>query len=469
MNEDDWKYFKTNINNAVNSFSAFKSDYAEMLASGASQEELQEFLENYGQEMANNADLFNDSINYLLDSTAVATGQDLNKMTEEEKIAMLQEQFGEDIMTSEALSFLNILSDNTKTAKDATNYLKDNILSLAQTEIKWAEQQKKAAGEYAGYSEDFSTMSTALGDINAEVAKFNANSETTITNLKQQLYGVQSVFDTIKAFLANPSVQTGLEKLKSAIGSGGSTNDGSITAAGSDDQAGTVGDTEGTKDAKEAIEKAAEKSKQGDGKVDIGDSVIITTNTKGNAPIKYHWDSKNKKMVAFKKDGKEQRFKVGIKTTVKEGPKNYDKLKYYKVKGSDYWIRQNSISGYDTGGYTGDWKSSEGRLAFLHQKELVLNAKDTENMLKMLDISRSMTSVISSVSDKIKDMIYQIDKANYIRNMNSRTQLQDISNQLEQKVHIEATFPNVSQSHEIEDAFNNLINIAAQRAYRTKR
>ena len=150
------------------------------------------------------------------------------------------------------------------------------------------------------------------------------------------------------------------------------------------------------------------------------------------------------------------------KETVKEGPKDYDKLKYYKVKGSDYWIRQNSISGYDTGGYTGDWKSSEGRLAFLHQKELVLNAKDTENMLKMLDISRSMTSVMSSVSNKIKDMIYQIDKANYIRNMNSRTQLQDISNQLEQKVHIEATFPNVSQSHEIEDAFADTTNLNSE-------
>jgi len=31
---------------------------------------------------------------------------------------------------------------------------------------------------------------------------------------------------------------------------------------------------------------------------------------------------------------------------------------------------------YDTGGYTGEW-SNDGRLAFLHQKELVLNAEDT--------------------------------------------------------------------------------------------
>ena len=171
-----------------------------------------------------------------------------------------------------------------------------------------------------------------------------------------------------------------------------------------------------------------------------------------------------KRINKFKENGKANKGEY----IVQAAPVTVGKNTYAKLA-NDKWVKKESISGYDTGGYTGDWKSSEGRLAFLHQKELVLNAKDTENMLKMLDISRSMTSVISSVSNKIKDMMYQIDKANYIRNMNSRTQLQDVSNQLEQKVHIEATFPNVSQSHEIEDAFNNLINIAAQRAYRTKR
>ena len=43
------------------------------------------------------------------------------------------------------------------------------------------------------------------------------------------------------------------------------------------------------------------------------------------------------------------------------------------------------------------------------------------------------------------------------------------SDTLEQDVHIEAHFPNVQNSSEIEDAFNNLVNIASQRAYRTKR
>ena len=43
------------------------------------------------------------------------------------------------------------------------------------------------------------------------------------------------------------------------------------------------------------------------------------------------------------------------------------------------------------------------------------------------------------------------------------------SDTLEQDVHIEAHFPNAQNSHEIEDAFNNLVNIASQRAYRTQK
>ena len=38
--------------------------------------------------------------------------------------------------------------------------------------------------------------------------------------------------------------------------------------------------------------------------------------------------------------------------------------------------------------------------------------------------------------------------------------------QIEQNVHIDATFPNVDSKREIEEAFNDLVNLAAQRAMR---
>ena len=118
------------------------------------------------------------------------------------------------------------------------------------------------------------------------------------------------------------------------------------------------------------------------------------------------------------------------------------------------------IQKYDTGGYTGAW-GADGRLAMLHQKELVLNAKDTENMLNAVNILRAMTD---NLGDSIFNRLASIPNGydNILNQIpNSET--------LEQKVQIEAVFPNVSNSHEIENAFNNLVNIASQRALRNKK
>ena len=116
---------------------------------------------------------------------------------------------------------------------------------------------------------------------------------------------------------------------------------------------------------------------------------------------------------------------------------------YKKWKGKD--LSPYYYGAFDTGGYTGEWNSSEGRLAILHQKELVLNAEDTKNILASVAMLRNLTN------------------ANL-----SQLNTHSISgeNTLEQNVHIEANFPNVSNSNEIEEAFNNLVNIAAQRVNR---
>jgi hypothetical protein len=53
------------------------------------------------------------------------------------------------------------------------------------------------------------------------------------------------------------------------------------------------------------------------------------------------------------------------------------------------WVKPSQLSGYDTGGYTGEW-GAEGRMAMLHEKEIVLNKTDTVNILKAVDIVRSL-------------------------------------------------------------------------------
>ena len=111
---------------------------------------------------------------------------------------------------------------------------------------------------------------------------------------------------------------------------------------------------------------------------------------------------------------------------------------------------------FATGGYTGDWIDDNGRLAFLHQKELVLNEQDTKNILDSVNIMRS---VMSNLSGNIA-----------MRLGNIRTGLAQImpdsTDGVEQNVHIDANFPNVNSKKEIEDAFNDLVSLAAQRAMR---
>ena len=111
---------------------------------------------------------------------------------------------------------------------------------------------------------------------------------------------------------------------------------------------------------------------------------------------------------------------------------------------------------FDTGGYTGQW-GPEGRLAMLHQKEIVLNAHDTENFLAAIGIVRD-------ISDQIEKnaivMQYQNQLANY------RASVGNSGETLQQEVHITAEFPNATDHNEIEEAFKNLTNLASQYANR---
>lgn len=113
------------------------------------------------------------------------------------------------------------------------------------------------------------------------------------------------------------------------------------------------------------------------------------------------------------------------------------------------------IKKYNTGGYTGAW-GSDGRLALLHQKELVLNADDTKNFLAATEILRSVSQFID---------LQVASSAFATRRLTSST-LNSSNGTLEQIVTIEANFPSVQDRNEIQEAFNNLINTASQYANR---
>ena len=108
------------------------------------------------------------------------------------------------------------------------------------------------------------------------------------------------------------------------------------------------------------------------------------------------------------------------------------------------------LRGFASGGYTGEW-GDDGRLAVLHEKELVLNAKDTANILNAVDVVRQLANVIdmNSLAASFNPKISSTASA---------------FGTLEQKVEITANFPNATDRNEIEQAFHNIVNMASQYA-----
>ena len=154
-------------------------------------------------------------------------------------------------------------------------------------------------------------------------------------------------------------------------------------------------------------------------------------------------------------------FKVGYEKGYAEGKRQQDiarRFQTYKpntTEWQDFDAYQQGLKGFDTGGYTGSW-GPQGKLAVLHQKEIVLNANDTANLLASVDTLHSILRVIDlqSISSQLGGIL------------TSPQFLADNSQTLEQQVTIEAVFPNATNHNEIEEAFNNIINQASQFANR---
>ena len=111
---------------------------------------------------------------------------------------------------------------------------------------------------------------------------------------------------------------------------------------------------------------------------------------------------------------------------------------------------------YDTGGYTGAF-GSEGKLAMLHEKELVLNESDTSNMLNIVGMTRDLIKNFDPVTG-LNNLVGSIANSSAL----ALNGMQDLN----QNVHIEASFPNVQSHSEIELAFENLINSTTQYIHR---
>lgn len=122
------------------------------------------------------------------------------------------------------------------------------------------------------------------------------------------------------------------------------------------------------------------------------------------------------------------------------------------------------VPGFATGGYTGIF--DDAKLAFLHQKELVLNQSDTENILAAVQAVRTIGPDLFKSIEKSLDGNAIATMALMGQKLNPVATI-PIQDSIEQTVHIDKVeFPNVTSRTEIEEAFISLTNDAAQWARR---
>ena len=184
-------------------------------------------------------------------------------------------------------------------------------------------------------------------------------------------------------------------------------------------------------------------NKKGDGKPAVGDEVVFESGS-------YYYDSYGTSPLGNRGHGKKAKI-----THMNPGAPYPIHL---ESKDSAFgWVKQSQISGYDTGGYTGEW-GPEGKLALLHEKELILNKNDTANLLSTIEMVRELSDLLDIYAQQASLGLQILEVA----------KLQSTEQSLQQEVTIRAEFPGVSDRNEIEAAFDNLINRASQFAYRNR-
>ncbi len=139
----------------------------------------------------------------------------------------------------------------------------------------------------------------------------------------------------------------------------------------------------------------------------------------------------------------------------------YDEAKKEAQRYLDKGYNNANFQFFNTGGYTGVW-GEQGKLAVLHEKELVLNKEDTENMLsivktiRQIDIQKLQTNLL----DNLFNIQHKLEHASDIKAQPAE--------EVNQNITINAEFPDAKDRDEIKAAFDSLVNLASQRAYTKK-
>ena len=326
--------------------------------------------------------------------------------------------------------FLGVCKNAFEQLHDATKDYEDGLDELENT----GRIDFESIGE--GIDENIDRTQQLISD-NTELINTYEQQLTAIQNVITQLDGLIDKYNAAKdaaVAATKAAYEYWSEQQRQAAAAAGNANGGSGSGNGNSGSESGSGSGSGG---------GAGSALGGDGNLIVGETATYSG--------KYYYDSYGSSPTGSKYSGVANGIVIDRITNNPYGIHIHSADGRYRDLG---WVKKSQLSGYDTGGYTGEW-GSDGRLALLHQKELVLNKEDTANMLNAISIMRNITNMLgSSVLGKLA--------AATAGGLGTEVG----GDVLEQNVHIDAQFPNVKDSREIEEALNNLVNMASMRANR---
>ena len=378
----------------------------------------------------------------IMDAYNITYG-DLMNMTQEQKdfFSQMGIEIGDD-WDSTLDNMTNANEDYTKKFLDSylnpETGLVDSIKDAFKEMTQAAEDYKDNVNQVlANTGMDFETMTEKVEDLkdstndlkeaNKTLIEQISNEYDAIKNILPEYKKIKDSYDEIRKSVQNyiDTLNKAIEKQKELANAPSPTSPGGSSGG----NGGSGGNGNG------GSSSGGSSSGGSSGKnLGVGSNVRIKSGTRwyydsnGKNPSGNAWTNRDLQITKIANKGSHQ-YNVGTKQGEYLG-----------------WLKKTDFVGFKTGGYTGDWSKVEGidadggKMALLHQKEMVLNKEDTANLLKAVELVRDFSK-------------------NLIPNISAP---QATNNNTNQNITIHADFSGVRSSSEIENAFNNLVNRAVQ-------
>ena len=329
----------------------------------------------------------------------------------------------------------------------------DGVFKELVSNAQYTEEQISGINESAGQSYD--DLGKIIDDCRRDTEKLIGAGDDFIKNLQSQAQFIYTAEAALKSYAATMNAIDWSKLL--GLGESIAAQNSIVASTGSASAGSSSSDTSDTSDLEiedDVPTTNTNKSDLSDG-VQVGDVAGYTG--------KYYYDSYGQTPAGNLYAGKANAIKIDSYSNKTYGGNTKTTGSYgVHIKSADGkypdlgWIKASQL--FDTGGYTGNWSdgfngAKNGKLAWLHQKELILNANDTENILAAVQAVREITGAMKDgVFSKITTMLPAF-RNNALTNDGQK---------LEQEVHITATFPNASDAMEIKEALTSLVDEASQ-------